>query len=553
MSVKQKSFESENKTVNILTKMLFVFIALFPFALVLPAALPGVLDQAWKTQRISAFVIAGTLFCCICAVWLAVPEKMTGKKKTLFCIFMFFAACAVRLFVICLLQAEPVSDFYTCYEYAATGSGDREYLARYPYLGAYALTLRLFLKLFGASVWNAQVWNAVVTSFIPITVYAAVGRITGSQKTGAAAGFGYALCPSMIIYAAVPSCEHMSQFFLSLLLCAYAYYCTTENMPNVMYENKNVKNDENKYGNEHEISCKNQPVNKHKNRYVKRWGCCIVMGSLLGAVCIYKSLFLILAPCLFFTGMLYEGRTIFSVKQKQLKAAVIILLQYAVMLISAWVIVKGGIAAVRTQLQADTLTGKGSYSATIYKGLCKEGNGVWNGNVQQYIDQVFEEHTDQKEIDRIFYGKLIDAYSKEPQALFRLIRHKFFIDWCSEDYYYWTFSGYGNLIQGSWIGEILFVIVPRIFFMFFCAVIACGFIVSVIRERSYGQMQLLFYIGSVLCLFALALVLMEAQGRYKSNFMPFMCVVFGVGISDLMKGIAAFKWNIRKEKGCGDD
>lgn len=529
MGVKQKSFESENKTVNILTKMLFVFIALFPFALVLPATLPGVLDQAWKTQRISAFVIAGTLFCCICAVWLAVPEKMTGKKKTLFCIFMFFAACAVRLFVICLLQAEPVSDFYTCYEYAATGSGDREYLARYPYLGAYALTLRLFLKLFGASVWNAQVWNAVVTSFIPIAVYAAVSRITGSQKTGAAAGFGYALCPSMIIYAAVPSCEHMSQFFLSLLLCAYAYYCTTENMPNV------------------------KSVNKHKNRYVKRWGYCVVIGSLLGFVCIYKSLFLILAPCLFFTSILYEGRLIFSAKQKQLKETAIILLQYAMILIIAWVIAKGGIAAVRTHLQADTLTVKGSYSATIYKGLCKEGNGVWNGNVQQYIDQVFEEHTDQKEIDRIFYGKLIDVYSKEPQALFRLIRHKFFIDWCSEDYYYWTFSGDGNLIQGSWIGEILFVIVPRIFFMFFCAIIACGFIVSVIRERSYGQMQLLFYIASVLCLFALALVLMEAQGRYKSNFMPFMCVAFGVGISDLMKGIAAFKWNIRKEKGCGDD
>lgn len=260
---------------------------------------------------------------------------------------------------------------------------------------------------------------------------------------------------------------------------------------------------------------------------------------------------MILAPCLVLTGILYEGRLLFSARNKQIKAAVFVLLQYAVMLILAWVIVKGGIAAVRTQLQADTFKGKGSYSATIYKGLCKEGNGVWNLDVQQYIDQVFDEHTDQKVIDQIFYGKLMDAYSKEPQALFRLIRHKFFIDWCSEDYYYWTFSGDGNLIQGSWIGEILFVIVPRIFFLIFCAVIACGFLAAVIRKRPYGQMQMLFYIAGVLCLFALVLILMEAQGRYKSNFMPFMCVVFGVGMSDLMKGIASFKWKIRKEKGCG--
>ncbi len=551
MSDKWKRFKGENKTADILTKMLFVFLALFPFGLVVPAALPGVLDQAWKTQRISSFVIAGTLFCCICAAWLAVPEKMTGKKKMLLCMFMFSAAYAVRLFVIGLLQAEPISDFYTCYEYAATGDGDREYLARYPYLGAYALTLRLILKIFGSSIWNAQVWNAFVTSLIPIAVYAAVSRMTGSQKTGAAAGFGYALCPSMIIYAAVPSCEHMSQFFLSLLLCAYAYYCTAENMSKDMYENINVINEENKCENEHETGCKNKQGNKHKNAYVKRWGCCVAIGSLLGFACIYKNLLMILAPCLVLTGILYEGRLLFSARNKQIKAAVFVLLQYAVMLILAWVIVKGGIAAVRTQLQADTFKGKGSYSATIYKGLCKEGNGVWNLDVQQYIDQVFEEHTDQKVIDQIFYGKLMDAYSKEPQALFRLIRHKFFIDWCSEDYYYWTFSGDGNLIQGSWIGEILFVIVPRIFFLIFCAVIACGFLAAVIRKRPYGQMQMLFYIAGVLCLFALALVLMEAQGRYKSNFMPFMCVVFGVGMSDLMKGIAVFKWNIRKEKGCG--
>lgn len=502
MNDKCKSMESKNKTAKILTKILFVLTAVFPFGLIVPIVLPGAVDEAWNTQRISSFVMAGTLFCSIFAVRMVVPHKMTGKNKIMFSGFMFFSALALRLFVIALLQAEPVSDFYTCYEYAATGNGDREYLARYPYLGAYALTLRLFLKRFGASVWNAQVYNAVVTSLIPIALYGTVSRVTGSQKTGAAAGFSYALCPSMIIYAAVPSCEHISQFFISLLLCAYAYYHTTE------------------------------------NRRKKKWVYCIAVGIFLGAVCIYKSLFLILAPCLFLTGMLYEAGSYLENRNKKSLAAVV--LQYTVMTVIAWVLVKGGIAVVRTQLQADALTGKGSYSATIYKGLCKEGNGVWNREVQQYIDQVFEEHTDKREVDRIFYGKLIDEYKEEPQALFRLIGNKFFVDWCSEDYYYWTFSGDGNMVQGSWIGEILFVIVPRIFFMMVSAVIAFGFLAAVIRGEPPLQMQFRFYMSSVIFLFAVALILMEAQGRYKSNFMPFICVLFGFGTDYMRK--------IRKEK-----
>lgn len=96
------------------------------------------------------------------------------------------------------------------------------------------------------------------------------------------------------------------------------------------------------------------------------------------------------------------------------------------------------------------------------------------------------------------------------------------------------------MVQGSWIGEILFVIVPRIFFMMVSAVIAFGFLAAVIRGEPPLQMQFRFYISSVIFLFAVALILMEAQGRYKSNFMPFICVLFGFGTDYMRK--------IRKEK-----
>ena len=111
MNDKCKSMESKNKTAKILTKILFVLTAVFPFGLIVPIVLPGAVDEAWNTQRISSFVMAGTLFCSIFAVRMVVPHKMTGKNKIMFSGFMFFSALALRLFVIALLQAEPVSDF----------------------------------------------------------------------------------------------------------------------------------------------------------------------------------------------------------------------------------------------------------------------------------------------------------------------------------------------------------------------------------------------------------------------------------------------------------
>ncbi len=287
------------KTVRL---VMFAVLAVYPFGLIPFAVWQGVTGSEWGDQRIPAFAIAGTVILCTFCIWKIVPEKLTGTKTVFFCVLLFSISLSVRLFVISILQAEPFSDFLTCYEYAATGSGDTEFLARYSYLGAYALTLRLFLRVFGASVLNAQILNAVVTSCIPIVLYAAVTKAIGKQKIAAVAGFIYAVCPSVVIYTAVPSCEHFSQFCLALAVCSFAYYCTAE------WKSK------------------------------KRWLLCVTTGILFGGVYVYKSgLAYVIVPSLLMSGFCYECLPSFKtpVNKEAVKKAAVTAAQCVVILFVA--------------------------------------------------------------------------------------------------------------------------------------------------------------------------------------------------------------------------
>lgn len=495
--------KKENRVARSMRTIMYVALAICPFGMGLPAVWPDVTGQAWNTQRIPAFILAGTLFAGSFFAWYLVPEKTEKKKAALFCPLLFLAALSIRLFTISLLQAKPVSDFLTCYEYAANGSGDAEYLAQYPYLGAYALTLRLFFHVFGRSVWNAQALNALMTSCIPVALYLAASRVTGKENIGVAAGYFYAVFPSMAIYTAVPSCEHFSQFYLSLAACAFAFYCTEGEMGG------------------------------------RKWMFGILTGILIGCTCVYKNILLLIAPAFLLAGLCYE------VLQRQKNFLPI--LRNLAMLAAAILVSQAGTAYVQNKLAGPQFQSNGTLSAAIYKGLSTEGNGVWDSKVQQYIEQVLAEHEDKGEIDRIFYGKLAEEYAGRWQELPRLLYHKYEIDWCSEDYYHWTFSGEGNIVQGTWIGEVLFVIVPRIFMMLVGIAISLGLLIGVFKEGPTEKQHFLFFCTGVLSLFAAALALIEAQCRYKSNIMPLICILCSICVDGLLGSMPAFCRFIRKK------
>lgn len=502
--------EKENLFAKVTRLIMFVALAIYPFGMIPFAAWESITDSNWGSQRFVAFAIAGAVILCSACIWKIVPEKMEGIRTSLTCFCLFLAALSLRLFMISILQAEPVSDFGSCYEYAARGSeataGLARYLAKYSYLGAYAVTLRSFLRIFGVSVLNAQILNALVTSCIPIALFLAVSRVAGRQNIAAVAGFIYAVSPCVAIYTAVPSCEHFSQFYMAWAACSLAFYCT---------------------------------AGRHSK---KRWFFGITTGILFGCVCVYKSgLARVIGPSFLMAGFCYDCVPLFvsSEKKRMVKEIAVAAVQMIFILFAASLLNKIWMQNVQAELGAAAVQDSLPFSVGLYKNLCKEGNGVWNLGVEEHITQVLKEHDSHDEVDQILYGELFDEYGKDPKAFTDLLYHKFFVDWCDDGYYYWTFSGSGNIVQGTWIGEVLFVIVPRIFFMLMSITISLGLLAGIWKKEPAGKMQFLFFVIGVIFLFVLALVLIEAQGRYKSNIMPFICIVFGVCMDYFLDGLLA--------------
>ena len=130
------------------------------------------------------------------------------------------------------------------------------------------------------------------------------------------------------------------------------------------------------------------------------------------------------------------------------------------------------------------------------------------------------------EVNRALFDKLSSEYQGDIGKLCNVILRKIRIDFCDEGvYWYWTFSDSGNnLLQGTWVGELLFSLFPSAFFMFMCGIIAIGLLLQAFRHKVGGFSE--FFVTGVVFLFVLMLMLMEAQGRYKSNIMPYICILY---------------------------
>lgn len=507
--------EKEHIFAKAVRMIMFAVLAVYPFGIAAFYIWPNVMDSIWTDElhrideRHLVLIAAGAPIVCIGLAWRLIPGIINKNKIFQISIALFLIALSIRVLAIEVLQTEPVSDFLTCYTYAAGESGQEEYLATYPYLGAYAVTLRIFFDTFGISVWTAQFLNAVITSTIPAALFLAVRRITGKDNVGITAGLAYALCPSMIIYTAIPSCEHFSQFYLAWAAFAVAGFYTAER--------------------------------HHKHRWI--WG--VAAGILLGMVILYKSgLRMVLVPSFLMASFCYEWIplivTAVRERKKVIRQLAVIAGQCLIVIAAAIMISRVGTNYVRTELGYPVIIRNRPFMAGFYDGLCIEGNGVWNSKVQGYISQISEEY-DSSKANQIFIAKLKEQYKDDPKAFLRLLEHKYKVNWCSEDYYYFTFSGDNTVVQGTWAGEVLFALVPRVYIMFMYIILSLGCVIFLVKKIPAQQLQACFFTTGIIFLFTLALVLIQAQGRYKSNIMPLVCMMFAFCMDGLLESLSQIR------------
>ena len=258
----------KNYFATVILAIMSLTLMVWPFGWTALFSLDWLLQRRTWEQKLVLLVFLST-FVIVCLIAYKVCQSNEKSSRRSVLIILYVGSFAIRLFVCLVLQATPFSDFAECYEYAAKGAGLNDYLANYPYLGMYSLTLRAWFALTTVSVFSAQILNIIVTSFIPVLIYQILERVTNKPHVAVVGGIAYALFPSMIVYTAVPTCETFSQFFMLLTFYLFVVAKQTENL---------------------------------KLKYVYY----AASGLSLGLMHAYKPLFIIVAPALLMANLCYE-------------------------------------------------------------------------------------------------------------------------------------------------------------------------------------------------------------------------------------------------------
>lgn len=475
-------------------------LAIYPFGLIAVTMWSQSIPSIGRASKILVGIAALLSLSLVILISRICKNLQHEKSKVKLCIALWLSGFLIRLFICVLMQSKPISDFGECYDYAV-GVGHSEQIWKFPYLGMYALTLKLFFQVVPESVLTAQILNCIVTACVSPMLFLIVDCISGKTSMAVAASGLYLIFPSMVIYTAVPSTEHFSQFYLALTLLLWCYAQKTV-------------------------------VSKFK------WALFGATGLSLGMLYCYKELFIIIAPAILMACVCYEIFPLFSRviknKKQNWKEIRIIVLRNALVIFVA-LFVHGIVSrAVKITILGETYTRNSSFAITAYEGLAQEGQGSWSSEVKQHVADVIADSATETEANRILLSELVDQYKSHIDSLLELLEHKFYINWNGEDcYYYWTFSGEGNILQGTTCGEILFAIYPKVFWGMTCLILAVGTFLEIFRHREKETKQFYYIVSGMLFLFTLALVIMEAQGRYKSSFTPAICIIFAFSLDNM--------------------
>lgn len=507
---------------NWFTKVIFsimlIILAFFPFGISAIRMIKGYVGY-WDRLTLSVMIVVVGLLLVFCiSIMLSIGKKMNRSQVFGTCIGLFTLSMATRILCSYLLQSQPVSDFNTGYQYALGDLTEAPALGDYPYLGAYALTLKALFQLCPHSVLVSQVFNAAVLSLIPVFLFLGVRKIMGNDRPAIAGAILYAMCPSMIVYSSILSCENVSQVFVALFLMIHAYWMSTD------------------------LGTK------------KKYVLSIVLGATMGLINIFKPIMPIFAAAFAMACFCYQLiPAIGAFLHKEVNAGKKVLELVAhllLVMVVALAFFRVGKYAIQMAILGDTTKSLFSLGSMLYFGLNPETNGVWNTDVIATINEVRELYPNGSDATRLLLQKLADLYQGDISLIWTVQMNKLYLDWCQEAvYYYWT-SPTSPIVQGTSVGTFMFEFLPDLFAITLYTFCSIGMVMILIRlfvnkqETPVIGQHMFVCIGSVF-LFALMLALIETQGRYKSNIMPYVCCMGGIGmwmiVDSLVKGFNQIK------------
>lgn len=415
-----------------------------------------------------------------------------GFGNTAFLLMIGFSI-ALRAVTLLIISTDLYSDVLDVHNYAIdivrgmpTAHTDHyTYIPEATYLSMTGLTHAFFYMLFGASVKTAKLLTVVISAITCGLIYKLGKETSGDRRVGLVGGYLFAAWPALIAYTGIPTSEHIAMLLIVLFALISMVYSKS----------------------------------KERTEWRYAFGMYALMGAVIGLVDWYRPVGMILLLAFLVADVLYLGRS-----ERKLRWVA----QIAVLVITFLFVSQMAIQVNRWINRVPIPTNGQRLGHSILIGTNFESGGLHNWEDHGTISSAYKRFEgDFSAANRYLIGVAIDRVRENIDRLPQLIETKFRRVWQNDSDMFYAASvgsndtellGYAGLIDNFYL---VFVTV-LIFLVSFYAVIK--------RSPKEIFFMQIFFFGM-----ALALLITEAQMRYRSILIPFSVVLAAMGLKQFLE------------------
>jgi hypothetical protein len=416
-------------------------------------------------------------------------------------------AVAVRLAMNLILSTDLTSDVLDTHLFALdilsgnipVTAGKYTYIPASTYKNIMGVTLAGFYAIFGASVRTAKLVMVVFAGLTCGLIYKIGKDISNDHRVGLVAAILFAVYPSLICYSGIPTSEHIDIFLLTLMSLVWLVFSRSSRADD--------------------------------------WRFAIPVYALLGALIGLVDWYRPIGPFVLLAFILAE---VFSLEQHP--KILHFLSRIAILCIFYFTVSNISHTIDETMNEVKLPSSRQRLGETLLIGLDVKYKGAHNWDDQGIIVTTRERFKgNYGEANRYLLNLVKERLSKNRSELPDLFITKFQRVWMNDNQQF-----YYSLI-GSDDEEIVnYLKIPN---QYFLVMITILLIISTISSLIQPPQKQVFMMQLLILGFAVALLITEAQTRYRTVLIPYMVILAAFGMKD---GIAfmtrIFRKPVRKQE-----
>ena len=464
-----------------LTRIVFVLLALLPFFLGTLAAIDHFLDYGrYKTiSLLTPLFLFSMLFIALrnCSCRVSEPVLLIG---------LFAAAVLVRASSQGFFNTQPISDYMDAVNAARTfmqGPARSLETARFPYWGFYRITLATLFRIFGGSIDTIKTFNLLLSGLTAVAIYQLGRQMIPSRRFAVLAALVFIIDPANLLYINMPTGEHIFVllFPLAMLLMLAVF---------------------------------GQPDRKNAIRF----SLAALLGVLVGLMDIYKPIGPVILIAILITLTLTQWSICKAMQEKQRRRKHILLVVLLLAVVLGSYLITKEVCFSIIAYYAQIPPNRYGVGWTLRVGLNIETRGRVSSDLAYYMHSLYAESNENYPAvnEQLIDEALAGLEGKTLATLFQFIRNKFAFTWQSnQDFYNWAsntqIASGVNAYDTERLALLAYPLIDGFLILrLMLSALGAGYC-AVKRKDMVTLVVGLFILG-----FSLLLLIVEVQQRYRS-------------------------------------